>query len=121
MNLLLLVIVPLLTGIAILMAPGRQARMVALAGALLQLALTIALYFSFTHEREVGNVFPILFEQQYTWFPSLGFSFHIGVDGISIAMILLTAFVVVAGVLVSWTMEMMKKEFDEIWKNDYNS
>jgi NADH-quinone oxidoreductase subunit M len=33
------------------------------------------------------------------------------VDGISIAMILLTSFVVLAGVLVSWKMEKMNKEF----------
>jgi NADH-quinone oxidoreductase subunit M len=33
------------------------------------------------------------------------------VDGISIAMILLTAFVVLAGILVSWTMESMPGEF----------
>jgi NADH-quinone oxidoreductase subunit M len=33
------------------------------------------------------------------------------VDGISIAMILLTASVVVAGILVSWTMEKLSKEF----------
>src|SRR6185295_2785281 len=35
----------------------------------------------------------------------------VGVDGISVAMILLTAFVVVSGILVSWKMEMMSKEF----------
>src|SRR6185369_11790057 len=34
-----------------------------------------------------------------------------GVDGISIAMILLTAFVVLSGVLVSWSEERMSKEF----------
>jgi NADH-quinone oxidoreductase subunit M len=111
MNLLISIIIPLLTGIAILLVQERQSRVVALAGSVLQLGLILYLYISFTHEREVGNVFPMLFEQQYTWFPSLGFSFHIGVDGISVAMMLLTAFVVVAGVLVSWKMEFMKKEF----------
>lgn len=111
MNLLLIVLLPLVTGLAVLLAPAKQARAVALAGSALQMALVLALYVAFTHEREVGNVFPILFEQQHQWFPSLGFSFHIGVDGISVAMIMLTAFVVVAGVLVSWRMEHMKKEF----------
>lgn len=111
MNLLLTVIVPLLTGLGILLLPERHSRVVALAGAIVQIMLTVTLYFAFTHQREVGNVFPILFEQQYAWFPSLGFSFHIGVDGISVAMILLTAFVVIAGVLVSWKMEKMGKEF----------
>jgi NADH-quinone oxidoreductase subunit M len=111
MDLLFLLICPMLTGAAILLAPARMARTLALAGAGLQLILVLGLYLSFTQERNAGNVFPWLFEQQYNWFPSLGFSFHIGVDGISVAMILLTAFVVVAGVLVSWHMEWMRKEF----------
>ena len=41
----------------------------------------------------------------------LNINYHVGVDGISIAMILLTAFVVIAGVLVSWKMERLSKEF----------
>ena len=111
MDLLLLLICPLLTCAAILLAPARLARQFALAGALLQLILVLALYVSFTHERNAGNVFPWLFERQHDWFPSMGFSFHIGVDGISVAIILLTALVVIAGVLVSWNMELMQKEF----------
>ncbi len=39
------------------------------------------------------------FELQYNWFPAWNISFHLGVDGISVAMILFTAFVVIAGVL----------------------
>src|SRR4029077_20896386 len=35
---------------------------------------------------------------------------HIGVDGIAVSMILLTSFVVLAGGLVSWSMETMNKE-----------
>jgi NADH-quinone oxidoreductase subunit M len=111
MDLLIIILLPLLTGLAIVALPEKHSRVIALVGAVLQMAAAIALYVAFTHQREVGNVFPILFEQQYRWFPSLGISFHMGVDGISVAMILLTAFVVIAGVLVSWPMEKMKKEF----------
>ena len=53
----------------------------------------------------------LLFEQQYNGFLHWHISFHLGVDGISVAMILLTAFVVIAGVLVSWNIEKMTKEF----------
>ncbi|HEY0356754.1 MAG TPA: NADH-quinone oxidoreductase subunit M, partial [Flavisolibacter sp.] len=41
----------------------------------------------------------------------MGINYHVGVDGISIAMIILTALVVMAGVLVSWTTEKMNKEY----------
>ncbi len=111
MNLLLILFIPLLTVLGILAVPKQQSRIVALAGAIAQLILCLLLFVAFNRERAIGNVYPILFEQQFTWFPSLGFSFHLGTDGISVAMIMLTAFVVVAGVLVSWKMEEMPKEF----------
>jgi NADH-quinone oxidoreductase subunit M len=111
MNLLLILFIPLLTALGVLLVPRRQSKIVALAGAVAQLLLCLFFFIAFNRERSVGNVYPILFEQQYNWFPSLGFSFHIGIDGIALAMILLTAFVVIAGVLVSWKMDDMPKEF----------
>ncbi len=111
MNLLLLLLVPLLTAIAILPAPNAiQVRWIALAGATLQFVLAFALLYFFRQEKSIGATH-MLFEQQYNLFPSLNISFHIGVDGISVAMILLTAFVVMAGVLVSWNVTRMTKEF----------
>ena len=84
---------------------------IALFGSVAQLALAFVLFFIYKHERETGNAAQMLFEQNYPLFKSLNINFHLGVDGISIAMILLTAFVVVAGVLVSWNIEKMTKEF----------
>jgi NADH-quinone oxidoreductase subunit M len=51
------------------------------------------------------------FETDIVWFKNWNIHYHIGVDGISIAMILLTAFVVLAGVLVSWNQEINYREF----------
>ena len=112
MNLSLLILLPLLTAIVILlMRNAAQVKWVALAGAALQFVLAFVLLFTFREQRVGGNAAQMLFESQYNWFPSLGISFHLGVDGISVAMILLTAFVVIAGVLVSWNVTKMTKEF----------
>jgi NADH-quinone oxidoreductase subunit M len=112
MNLLLLLLVPLLTGLAVLLIPNRQqVKWLALAGASVQLILALALLVIYRNEVAAGNTTQLFFQQQYNWFPSWNISFHIGVDGISVAMILLTAFVVIAGVLVSWNVEKMTKEF----------
>ena len=112
MNLSLLILVPLLTALAILPMKGlKQVRMVALLGSVLQLILCFVLFYFYQRERSNGNVANFLFEDNYTWYAPLGINYHIGVDGISVAMILLTAFVVMAGVLVSWKMEKMNKEF----------
>lgn len=112
MNLLVLILLPLLTAVALLlMRNAKQVKGVALAGAAAQLVLSFVLLISYYKERAEGNMSQMLFEQQYYWFPSWNISFHLGVDGISVAMILLTAFVVIAGVLVSWNVTKMTKEF----------
>ena len=112
MNLSLLILLPLLTAIAILLVKNTShVKKIALAGATLQFILAIALLFIFNNERAAGNTAQMLFELQYNWFPAWHISFHLGVDGISVAMILLTAFVVVAGVLVSWNVTKMTKEY----------
>ena len=112
MNLVLLILLPLLTAITILLVRNaRQVRLVALAGATAQFILAFVLLFAYYKERAAGNAVQMLFEQRYNWFPSWHISFHLGVDGIAVAMILLTAFIVIAGVLVSWNVDKMTKEF----------
>lgn len=112
MNLNLLIVIPAVTALGIVFAKGlKQVRFVAFAGALIQLVLSFTLLFLFTQERNSGNNEQFIFQAVFNWFPSLNINYHIGVDGISVAMILLTAFVVLAGVLVSWKMEKMNKEF----------
>ncbi|MBK8519819.1 MAG: NADH-quinone oxidoreductase subunit M [Ferruginibacter sp.] len=112
MNLLLLILLPLVTAVAVLlMRNAKQVKAVALAGSAAQFVLAFVLLFGYYKERATGNTAQMLFEQQYNWFPSWNISFHLGVDGISVAMILLTAFVVIAGVLVSWNVTKMTKEF----------
>jgi NADH-quinone oxidoreductase subunit M len=109
MNLLILILIPLFTAIAILLMPGKiQVRWMALLGSAAQLFASLNLYIAFKNTKAATQ---FLFEQQYSWFADLGISFHIGVDGIAVSMILLTAFVVIAGVLVSWGVEKMVKEF----------
>ncbi|TAL40661.1 MAG: NADH-quinone oxidoreductase subunit M [Chitinophagaceae bacterium] len=112
MNLSLLIIVPLLTTLAILPLKGlKQVRAVALLGSAVQLILCFVLFYFYHQERSSGNTSAFLFENSFTWYAPLNINYHVGVDGISVAMILLTAFVVIAGVLVSWKMEKMNKEF----------
>ena len=112
MNLSLFILIPLLTGLTILFCKGlKQVRSMALIGSIIQLISTFFLLFSYWQERATGNSANMLFEYSHTWFSPLNINYHVGVDGISIAMILLTSFVVLAGVLVSWKMEKMNKEF----------
>jgi NADH-quinone oxidoreductase subunit M len=112
MNLNLIVILPLLTALALLAGRGlRQVRSIAFIGAVAQLVLGLVLLYAYGQQRAAGNAAIMLFETNYSWYAPLHISFHTGVDGISIAMILLTAFVVLAGILVSWNVDKLSKEF----------
>jgi len=112
MNLSLLIIIPLITALLIFPIKGlKQVRLVSLLGAAVQLALAFVLLYFYWTERANGNTSIMLFEKSYAWYSPLNINYHVGVDGISIAMILLTAFVVAAGVLVSWNVEKLSKEF----------
>jgi NADH-quinone oxidoreductase subunit M len=112
MNLNWLIILPLITALAILPFKDlRQIRMIALSGSLAQLLLSFVLLNLFLKEPEAKLAGAMMFESSYTWYAPLHINLHTGIDGISLSMILLTAFVVVAGVLVSWKMEKMSREF----------
>ena len=112
MSLSLLIIIPLLTILGIIFAQGqKQVRTISLLGAVAQLVLSFSYLFNFRQQRLDGNEAQFLFESDYTWFENMNIHFHMGVDGISLAMILLTAFVVLAGILVSWTVDKLNKEY----------
>ena len=111
MNLLLLLIVPLIAAISIMLSPRVSAvRQISLAASLIQLVLVGWLLFQMLNTRSVSAQ-PLYFEQVYQWFPSWNIQFHIGVDGIAVSMMILTALVVLAGVLVSWQESILPKEF----------
>jgi len=112
MNLLILLAIPLLTALALLFPRNANGvKWISLAGATVQFIIAFILLISYRSERAAGNTDQMLFQQNFSWFSQLHINFHVGADGISIAMILLTAFVVLAGVLVSWNIQKMTKEF----------
>jgi NADH-quinone oxidoreductase subunit M len=112
MNLLYLLGLPLITAVALLLASNvKGVKLISLIGASIQFVLALVLLYSFRQERLQGNFEDMILQQKYAWFPSLNINFHVGVDGISVAMIMLTAFVVLAGVLISWNVQKMTKEF----------
>ncbi|NTU59448.1 MAG: NADH-quinone oxidoreductase subunit M [Deltaproteobacteria bacterium] len=51
------------------------------------------------------------FVEQAPWFPSAGIGYHLGIDGISLFLVLLTTFLTVICVLSSWSVEKNVKEY----------
>lgn len=83
----------------------------AAAGMSIQLVQSLYLLYVFLAERASGNTEPVVFYQRFPWYNSLNISFDIGVDGISVAMIVLTAIVIFTGIFASWEVEDQYKEF----------
>ena len=111
-NLTILLLVPLLTAIAVLLCRNaEQVKWTSLMGSLAQLGLSLMLLVSYMNERAAGNKAQMLFQQKCSWYSAMNIEYFVGVDGISVAMILLTAFVVFTGVLISWKVGTLTKEF----------
>jgi len=105
----IIVFTPMAAGLLLFLLPARRhglIRGVALAAAILALALSIWAYIAY--DQTVGGY---QFQEQATWIPQLGISYHVGVDGMSLPLVLLTGIVMLTGVLVSWGVDDRPREF----------
>ena len=106
-----LIIVPILTILIMLFVQKQQViRAVALTGAIIQLLVVINVLWQYVLNSDMttGNV---MLQTNVMWFAPLNIHYSVGVDGISIVMLFLTALVVIAAILVSWKEEYLTKEF----------
>ena len=100
MNLLTFLIVTPLVGSIVIGILGRwpgAARRVALVSSLIVFALSLLLWDRFDPSQADYQ-----FVESYRWIPSLGISFLLGVDGVSLFMVLLTTFLTPLAILASW-------------------
>jgi NADH-quinone oxidoreductase subunit M len=108
----LFVIVPVLTVVALVFSKGiKQHRVVAAIGMGVQTLMSFNLLYQFLQLREAGNSAVMLFTKDVMWFAPMNIHYAIGVDGISVLMILLTSIIVLTGTFVSWKVNDLPKEF----------
>ncbi len=108
-NLLSLITFTPLAGAALVMILPRGnknlVRWVALVASLIPLALSLLMWVWFSadpcHELAVRACFDL----KLVWFPLLNSNFHLGIDGISLAMVLLTTLLTPLAVIISWSIE----------------
>lgn len=97
-NLFILLLVPVISAIVLCFVRDTvRAKWLALVSALLTLGLSIPFLCGFVPDANVQ------FEQRWMWIESLGIQFHIGLDGISLPMVLLTNGLVPLIVLASFS------------------
>jgi len=103
-----LIFAPMLSGLIVAMLPGSNkqlARWVALGLSLLMGALAIGVFFNYQQNQPPATESQYLMVVNNDWFELLKASWHLGVDGISVAMILLTGILVPLAILVSWEID----------------
>ena len=131
-----IVFIPIVAAVVLLFMDERQRdliRGVSISTAVVLLVLSFGVYVGYssgvngddgllTEQQNIladGELFPatrmfdrsIGFEEEVVWVEELGISYHLGVDGLSAPMVLLTGMVAVAGVLISWRIEDRLREF----------
>ena len=89
----------------------RQIRTVMVIGSSLLLALSVYLTIDFISLRNAGADDAFLYTDSFTWYAPLNICYSIGVDGISVAMLLLSAIIVFTGTFASWKLQPLTKEF----------
>jgi NADH-quinone oxidoreductase subunit M len=99
----LILFLPLFGGFGAL-AAGRRPRLcrwLSLSFALADLALVVLLFFLDLNVQR-GPTGAWLLAEDHPWIPSLGIRYSLGLDGVSLMLILLTALLTVLCILVSW-------------------
>ncbi len=105
----IIVFTPIVAGVIILLLPAERKgwiRGVALLASAVALLLSVVAYFSYDIPQ--GGYQMV---QKIPWLPAWGISYHIGVDGLSLPLVLLTGVVMFTGVLISWGVDDRPREF----------
>jgi NADH-quinone oxidoreductase subunit M len=94
-------LLPLLGAIAVWLLPRgdvRAVRLVALGTSLVTLALTVGMALRF----DAGTAGTYQFTERLSWIPQFGVSYALGVDGIALVMVALSAVLVPVCILAAW-------------------
>jgi len=115
------IVIPLVAAFLVVLTPNSKWYWIrrisaAATGLLLVLAGVLAVRYWQTALPEAASLKEALFTKLYfveraEWFGSLGIQYLVGVDGISVAMVLLTALIIFTGVFASWHVKERAKEF----------
>lgn len=113
MNILsLFAVIPLLMLLGLWISRNlNQVRGVMVAGSSCLLLLSVWLTITFIQMRSAGETAPMLFTYSIPWFKPLNIAYSIGVDGISVVMLLLSSIIVFTGTFASWQLKPLTKEY----------
>jgi NADH-quinone oxidoreductase subunit M len=104
-----IIFLPAVGAILIAFIPGLSSRLIRWLSAVftfIPLALSIYLFAIF--DRSSSG---IQFEEKISWIPAINAHYHLGVDGLSLPMVILMAFLGFLVVLISWKIDLRPREY----------
>ena len=105
----LILLSPVAGALLLLFVPGKNTKTIKVISALsAAIALLLSLTAFVLYNKQIGG---LQFLEHYAWVQSYGINFDLGVDGLSMPMVLLTAIILFSGVFVSWKLDYRVKEF----------
>ena len=105
----LILFTPTLAAIAVTMLPSSRERLIrwaAFLASLIPLALSVWLWVAYD-----ATAPGYQFIEKATWYEAIGASYHLGVDGISVPMVLLTTLLTPMSILISWSIKERVRAF----------
>ena len=102
---------PIVGGLILMLLPGENKQLVrhlALTFSLVPFIFALVAWFGFENAPVVDG---FRYQEQYTWYEAINSSYHLGVDGLSLSMVLLTTLLTPLAILASFTVEEKPKAF----------
>ncbi len=103
------VFLPLAGVLVLMLVPKEQEKFIKWFAAIVSFAamlLSFYLYWAFDQ-----NAVGMQFEEQYSWIPQIGASYHIGLDGLSLPMVVLTTLLTFLSIVYSFIVKVRVKEY----------
>jgi len=107
-----IIFLPIVGAILIAFLPGLSSGTIKRLAAIftfISLALSVAVFCSF--DKSLAAIGIIQFEENISWIPAINAHYHLGVDGLSLPLMILMTFLGFLVVLISWKINLRPREY----------
>jgi len=105
----IIIFLPVVGAILIAFIPGLSERLIKrLAAIFTFVPLALSIYLFAIFDRSAGA---IQFEEKFSWIPAINAHYHLGVDGLSLPLVILMTFLGFLVVLISWKIDLRPREY----------
>jgi NADH-quinone oxidoreductase subunit M len=107
-----IIFLPLAGAVIIALVPGLSSRLIKyIAAAFSLIPLAIAVYLFAAFDRSASMAGAMQFEETLSWIPAINANYHLGVDGLSLPLLLLTTLLGFLVVLISWKVNLRVRQY----------